>query len=180
MRAAVMVSAVLVVAAAYRYALRGASFVSDAGQVMDETRVIVSGWSLDVVPERYRAAIAAAEDRNGIPEGMLARLLWQESRFRDDVIDGRLASPAGALGIAQFMPATAADMGIDPLDALASIDAAARYLGQLWRRFGNWPDTLAAYNWGQGNVARRGRNAAPVETRSYVASILGDLGIEFA
>lgn len=128
-------------------------------------------------PAEYAPAIAAAEDRNGIPSGMLERLLYQESRYRPEIISGAVRSPAGATGIAQFMPATAADFGINPLDAYQSIDAAGRYLGQLYRRFGTWEQALAAYNWGMGNVARKGMDAAPLETRNYFSQILADLGL---
>jgi len=134
-----------------------------------------AGWQPPGRAAPYLAAIAAAEDSNGIPRNLLARLLYQESRFREDIISGATSSPAGALGIAQFMPATAAEFGLNPLDPYASIAAAGRYLAQLYRRFGNWPEALAAYNWGQGNVSRKGLAAAPLETRNYVAQITGDI-----
>lgn len=135
-------------------------------------------WSADKVPSAYRAAISAAETRNGIPQDMLARLLYQESRFRPDIISGRTRSRAGAIGIAQFMPATAAEWGVDPFDPFSSIDGAGRYLAWLYRRVGTWAGALAAYNWGIGNVLRKGLSAAPVETQSYFGQILADLGID--
>lgn len=127
-------------------------------------------------PQKYAAAIAAAEVAHGLPVDLLARLLWQECRYREDIITGRVKSAAGAMGIAQFMPATAAEMGIDPLDPFAAIDAAARYLASLYRRFGAWDLALAAYNWGQGNLARKGLGAAPAETVRYYSQILSDIG----
>jgi len=81
----------------------------------------------------------------------------------------------GALGIAQFMPATAADLGIDPLDPFQAIDGAGRYLASLYRMFGNWTQALAAYNWGAGNVQRKGLTNAPAETVAYYSSILADV-----
>lgn len=134
-------------------------------------------WQLPAAGEPYRAAIEAAEARYAIPPMMLARLLYQESRFREDIISGRTVSPAGALGIAQFMPATAAELGVDPLNVAQSIEGAARYLAQLYRSTGDWKLALAAYNWGIGNVQRKGIGAAPAETRAYVAGILGDVGL---
>lgn len=128
----------------------------------------------------YLDAIREAEERYGLPPGLLARLLYQESRFREDVITGRVKSRAGALGIAQFMPATAKDLGIDPLDPYQAIDGAGRYLAQLYRRFGRWDEALAAYNWGQGNVSRRGLEAAPEETQRYWREIMSDIGMETA
>ena len=126
-------------------------------------------------PAKYAPAIAAAEGRHGIPKDMLARLLWQESRYREDIITGKVRSPVGALGIAQFMPATAREMGIDPLDPFAAIDAAGRYLARLYRSTGSWAQALAAYNWGIGNVQRKGLAQAPRETRNYYTSILLDV-----
>lgn len=129
---------------------------------------------------KYAPIIAATEIKYGIPTGMLLRLIRQESHFRTDIITGALKSPVGAIGIAQFMPATAKEMGVNPLDPVASIDAAARYLLKIktWLK-GDWSQTVAAYNWGMGNV----RNAvtkygpswlarAPQETRNYVAAIV--------
>lgn len=126
-------------------------------------------------PEQYAGIIAQAEARYSIPPDMLARLLYQESRYRADIITGKVRSPVGALGIAQFMPATAAELGIDPLDPAQAIDGAARYLARLWGIFGNWSEALAAYNWGQGNVKRKGLAAAPAETRTYYTAILSDV-----
>jgi soluble lytic murein transglycosylase-like protein len=73
-------------------------------------------------PEPYNDWIAATEEHYGLPENLLARLLYQECRYREDIISGAVRSPAGALGIAQFMPATARDLGIDPLDPSQAID----------------------------------------------------------
>lgn len=135
----------------------------------------VSLFRLWRAPERYAATVARAEREQGIPQFMLERLLYQESRYRQDIIDGTVKSRVGAAGIAQFMPATAADLGIDPLDPDQAIPGAARYLRRLYNRFGNWTEALAAYNWGQGNVARRGLAAAPRETRTYWTQILADV-----
>ncbi len=137
----------------------------------------MSIWTPPASAGPYLSAIAAAETRYNLPNNMLARLLYQESRFRPEIIDGTKTSAAGALGIAQFMPATARQFGINPLDPFQSIDAAGKYMAQLYRQFGNWGDALAAYNWGPGNVKRRGTAAAPAETQSYFTQILADLGL---
>lgn len=139
------------------------------------TSPVKSALGLWHAPAIYAGAIADAENRYGIPTGMLERLLYQESRYRADIISGAKTSPAGAQGIAQFMPATAAEMGINPLDPFASIDAAGAYLARLYRMFGNWTQALAAYNWGMGNVQRRGLANAPAETVAYYSNILGDV-----
>lgn len=125
----------------------------------------------------YADAITATENRYAIPPSLLARVLYQESRFRPEVISGAARSGAGAVGIAQFMPATAAQLGVDPLNPVSAIDGAGRYLRQQFDRFGDWALALAAYNWGPGNVVKRGMEAAPTETRRYVADILGDVSV---
>lgn len=140
--------------------------------IMTKATSIMELWR---PPMQYAGAIAQAEADNGIPRDVLARLLYQECRYRDDIITGRVRSSVGAVGIAQFMPATARDMLVDPLDPFASIDAAARYLASLHRQTGTWAKALAAYNWGIGNVQRRGLDAAPSETRTYYAAILADV-----
>lgn len=140
--------------------------------IMSTTSNFLGLWK---PPAKYAAAIAQAEDSNGIPQNMLARLLYQECRYRADIISGATTSPAGAQGIAQFMPATAREMGIDPLDPAQAIPAAARYLAQQYRRFGTWTQALAAYNWGAGNVSRKGLDNAPSETRKYFTEILADV-----
>ncbi len=124
--------------------------------------------------ESYATLIDDAESRHGIPPRLLAALLYQESRYRDDIINGVIRSPTGALGIAQFMPATAVEWlgsiqaAIDPTTA---IDGAARYLRWLYGRHNSWRLAVAAYNWGTGNVARKSENMWPDETRKYVAQV---------
>lgn len=184
MRVAVLAGVGLVLAGAYaasqdeEIAATMAEAYDQAGaEVEDMTRQIkhaVTGWSLALVPEQYREPIAQAERLHGIPAGMLARLLWQESRFRPDAVNKK----SGAQGIAQFMPETAAWLGVEPFNALNAINGAGRYLGMLAKQFGgDWAKALAAYNWGPGNVRKKGLAAAPAETRSYYSSILSDLGM---
>lgn len=147
--------------------------VTDALEsIMNTTRNALGLWH---PPAQYAATISATESRYGLPADMLARLLYQESRYRPDIISGATRSPVGALGIAQFMPATAAELGIDPLNPAQAIDGAGRYLSRLFQSFGNWSEALAAYNWGMGNVQRKGLAAAPRETRNYYAQILADV-----
>lgn len=128
----------------------------------------------------YSDVFDDAERANKIPKGLLVEVARKESSFSLDVILGKKKSRVGALGIMQFMPATAADLGIDPLDPSQAIHGAARYLAQLFRRFESWPIALAAYNWGQGNVSRKGIEEAPAETRDYVTTIMGRAGLSWA
>jgi soluble lytic murein transglycosylase-like protein len=125
----------------------------------------------------YVETIAAAEQRYGLPQSLLARVLYQESRYRPDIIQGRTRSSAGAVGIAQFMPATARDLGVDPLNPTSAIDGAGKYLRQLYDALGSWEKALAAYNWGVGNVTRKGMPAAPTETQNYIREILADVDV---
>ena len=76
----------------------------------------------------------------------------------------------------QFMPATAAGMGIDPTDPAQAIDGAAKYLRTQLDRFGSVDLALAAYNAGPGAVQRAGGIPPYAETRNYVTKILGLLG----
>jgi Transglycosylase SLT domain/SPOR domain len=116
--------------------------------------------------------LAQAAIDNDLPEAFFTRLIWQESRF-----DPAAKSPAGAQGIAQFMPQTAAMRGLanafEPLDALRE---SASYLRELRTTFGgNLGLAAAAYNAGPGQVeawlARR--RALPAETRAYVIIVTG-------
>lgn len=141
------------------------------------TKTLSTMWTPPKEAAPYLSAIRAAEQANGLPANMLARLLHQESRYRADIISGKTKSPVGAIGIAQFMPATAKEFGINPLDPFQSIAAAGRYLKQLYNRFGSWDKALASYNWGQGNVSRKGLARAPTETRLYFTQILTDIGL---
>jgi hypothetical protein len=124
------------------------------------------------VPAAYRDAIARAAQRWNVGAALLAAQLYVESGF-----DPLARSPAGAEGIAQFMPGTAAALGLtNPFDAPAAIDAQAHLMRDLLRRFASVPLALAAYNAGAGAVA--GCMCIPPypETRGYVAKILGLLG----
>jgi soluble lytic murein transglycosylase-like protein len=118
----------------------------------------------------FGAEIDAAAARYGIDPGLLRGLVRQESGF-----DPRAHSAAGAMGLTQLMPATAASLGVsDPYDPAQSLDGGARYLRQMLDRFGNDPaKALAAYNAGPGAVARFGGVPPYAETQNYVRNILG-------
>ncbi len=97
----------------------------------------------------YEPLIVAAAERYGVDARLLWAIAYQETRFRP-----RLISPKGARGLMQFMPATAARYGlVNPHDPAQSVDAAARYVRDLTKRFnGNMRLVLAAYNSGEGTV----------------------------
>ncbi len=117
-----------------------------------------------------RVITTAATDRK-IPVDFLTRLIWQESGFRSEA-----TSPAGAQGIAQFMPGTAQERGLaDPFDPEQAVPASAALLSELAARFGNLGLAAAAYNAGPARVANwiAGHGGLPLETRDYVERITG-------
>jgi soluble lytic murein transglycosylase-like protein len=102
---------------------------------------------------------------------LLAAQLFAESNFNPNA-----GSPAGAQGIAQFMPATAAAYGLDnPYDPVASIDAQAHLMSDLLRQFGSAELALAAYNAGPGAVGSCTCIPPYPETQAYVAKIMAML-----
>jgi Transglycosylase SLT domain/D-alanyl-D-alanine carboxypeptidase len=124
------------------------------------------------VPATFAPPIVRAAQRWGVSAPLLAAQLYAESNFNPFA-----RSPAGAQGIAQFMPGTAAALGlVDPFDPGAAIDAQAHLMRDLLGRFGSVPLALAAYNAGPGAVASCGCIPPFPETRAYVARILGLLG----
>jgi len=135
------------------------------GSVID-----ADGTLADDVPygDLFRAAGAA----HGIQPSVLAAVAKTESAF-----DPNAVSHAGAQGLMQFMPGTAADMGVDPLDPASAIDGAARYLSQNLRRFGSLELALAAYNAGPGAVQQHGGIPPFAETQAYVPKVLAAAGL---
>jgi hypothetical protein len=124
------------------------------------------------VPPRFHDPIAKAALRWNVPENVLAAQLYAESGFNPFA-----SSPAGAQGIAQFMPGTARSYGLaNPYDPMEAIDAQAHLMSDLLHKFGKVSLALAAYNAGEGAVARFGGVPPFGETRAYVAKILGLLG----
>lgn len=123
---------------------------------------------------QYLPMYKAASEKYGVPYDILVKQGAQESGFWDQqVIAGNKKSRAGAIGVGQFMPATAERFGIDPRNADQSIDAQAKYMRANYNLLGSWDKALAGYNWGEGNVQRKGMGNLPAETRDYVAKIGG-------
>lgn len=141
-----------------------ATFNSSSAQTMP------SGDEITV--ERICKLIAREANQNGLPPAYFARLIWKESRF-----DAGAVSPAGAQGIAQFMPATAALRQLkDPFDPEQAIPASARYLSKLRIQFGNLGLASAAYNAGEQRVTNwlKKGGTLPLETENYVLDITGE------
>lgn len=112
------------------------------------------------------------EQQYGLPPGLLAVQAQTESGGNAGAV-----SPKGALGLFQFMPETAKQYGIDPLDPTQAAEGAARMNADMLKKYnGDIPSALAAYNWGSGNVDRKGLDNAPEETRNYISNIMAALG----
>jgi hypothetical protein len=121
------------------------------------------------VPNRYAPLLARAAQRWNVSAALLAAQIYAESNFNPFAV-----SAVGAQGIAQFMPGTAAALGLeDAFDAEQAIDAQAHLMRDLLRRFASVPLALAAYNAGPAPVAACGCVPPFPETRGYVARILG-------
>ena len=108
---------------------------------------------------------------HGLPGDLIRAVVWAESGFREDAM-----SPAGAVGLMQLMPGTAAELGVDPLDAAENLAGGARYLRRMLERFEGDPDqlvkALAAYNAGPGPVAEHGGLPPYEETIAYVGRVV--------
>ncbi|WP_407113929.1 lytic transglycosylase domain-containing protein [Bradyrhizobium sp. LMG 9283] len=121
--------------------------------------------------DQFCHALREAAEASGIPVPFFARLLWQESRFRSNEV-----SHAGAQGVAQFMPETAAEVGLDdPFDPMKALPASAKLLRKLRDDFGNLGLAAAAYNAGPGRIQKwlARESELPRETRDYVRIITG-------
>lgn len=114
------------------------------------------------------------EGKYGLPAGLLSSVAATESGG-----DPFAESKAGAKGLFQFMPGTAKDMGLkgrDVFDPHKSADAAARYLRYLLEATGgDLEKTIASYNWGIGNVQKKGMDNLPSETRNYVPKVMAGM-----
>jgi hypothetical protein len=124
------------------------------------------------VPPQYREPILRSAARWAVPPALMAGQLMAESGF-----DPNAGSPAGAQGIAQFMPSTAAAYGLaDPYDPVAAIDAQGHLMSDLLRQFGSPELALAAYNAGPAPVEACHCIPPYPETQAYVTRILALVG----
>lgn len=122
-------------------------------------------------PEQWRGRVAQLAAKYDISPTLLEALVWQESRWRPGAV-----SSAGARGLAQLMPGTARQMGVNPNDPHANLEGGARYLRMQLDAFGGDVEkALAAYNAGPGRVQAAGGIPRIRETQNYVASIMARL-----
>jgi hypothetical protein len=136
------------------------------------------GASTETVEQALCRLIEGAARTQQIPHDLLTKLIWQESSFRP-----RVVSPAGAQGIAQFMPGTARERGLaDPFDPEQAIPKAAEFIAHLAEQFGNLGLAAAAYNGGPARVTSwlAGQGGLPAETRNYVIAVTGRSAEEWA
>jgi Transglycosylase SLT domain/SPOR domain len=121
--------------------------------------------------------LESAAHANGLPVEFFVRLIWRESRFRPTAVGPSTRSGKHALGIAQFMPATAAERNLlDPFNPIEALPKAAEFLKELRDQFGNLGLAAAAYNAGPGRVQAwmAGAASLPAQTRAYVEAVTGN------
>lgn len=122
-------------------------------------------------PAQWRARVAELSAKYDISPTLLEAVVWQESRWRTGAV-----SPVGARGLAQLMPGTARQMGVNPHDPNSNLEGGARYLRMQLDAFGgDIEKALAAYNAGPGRVQAAGGIPRIRETQNYVASIMARL-----
>lgn len=154
------------------------------GAMTDLITSSVAGWKNTGSGSTWVPVLNTAEQAHGIPTDLLARVAYEESHFREDVIRGTKVSPAGALGLMQMEPAYFTSVRV-PIpftdgDVMTQIDEAATQLASLFASTGSWPLALAAYNAGLGNVQKYGGIPPFTETQNYVAQILADVPVSSA
>jgi soluble lytic murein transglycosylase-like protein len=148
--------------------------------VSDMVISAVSGWKNVASGAQWVPPLNAAETQFGIPQDLLARIAYEESHFRPDIISGSTSSTAGALGLMQLEPAYFASVRVPrPFtigDVLAQIQDAAQDLVTNYNALGNWPLAVAAYNAGLSTIQTGNASAAnKAATAKYVADIIGDV-----
>jgi hypothetical protein len=119
---------------------------------------------------QYGSLFQSAASKYGLPASVLQAVAKEESGFNPSAV-----SKAGAQGLMQLMPSTAAGLGVNPFDPAQAVDGAAQILSGNLQRFGSLDKALAAYNAGPGAVDKYGGVPPYEETQGYVNRILDDL-----
>lgn len=142
---------------------------------------ISAQWMGSSNARKWAAALSNAENTFGIPAGLLSRIAYQESRFRQDVIDGTTVSSAGALGLMQLMPqyfdTVQRPIPFSDADTSDQIVQAAQLLASNYNQLGDWTAATAAYNAGAGTINKvlNGSATLPGQTAQYIQQISADL-----
>jgi hypothetical protein len=159
-------------AALFESANAGATGAQDSSLPSDTAAETTIEYKAQESPhDAFCHALREAAENSEIPVPFFARLIWQESRFRSNEV-----SHAGARGVAQFMPETATEVGLDdPFDPFKALPASAKLLRKLRDDFGNLGLAAAAYNAGSGRIQKwlAKQSTLPRETRDYVHIITG-------
>lgn len=118
--------------------------------------------------ENVQDIVNRASEKYGVDEALIKAVIKAESNFNPSAV-----SHAGAQGLMQLMPSTARGLGVqDSFNPEQNVMAGTRFLKDMINRYhGNVDSALAAYNWGPGNVDRKGTGSLPQETREYLAKV---------
>lgn len=111
-----------------------------------------------------KLGLSHLENKYLLPLGLLKYVIEIESKGNPNARSGK-----GASGLFGIMPAAQSGFTGDPLNHIEAAHFAAKTLSSLKQHFGNWGEALAAYNWGRGNVIRKGIHNAPEETKNYLS-----------
>src|SRR5690606_35360606 len=159
------------VSATARPPVAPANEVPAEAALVPEAAVARADLHAGAVPAAYAAKVAELSARFDLSPALIEAVVWQESRWRAGAV-----SPVGARGLAQLMPGTARELGVNPDDPLANLEGGARYLREQLDRFGGDVEkALAAYNAGPGRVTSAGGVPRIRETQIYVSSVMGRL-----
>jgi soluble lytic murein transglycosylase-like protein len=156
---------------------QGSNSAFSQSQTGSQTQPVVAAPAMPNIPQNDLVTLAQQDAiKYGISPVYFVRQIYAESGFNPNAY-----SPAGAIGIAQFIPSTAAALGVNPYDPVSSLDGAARYMATLSNSFGgDYAKALAGYNAGSATVNNAVRNGGanwlslmPLETQNYVFKIMG-------
>lgn len=174
-RAAGGQSGLAVVLSAWLLFGAGAAHAADGSEILGVAAGVKAAGLAAAGPRPFVDTVCplmqAQAEARGLPPMPFVRLIWRESRFNPNAV-----SPKGAEGIAQFMPGTAADRGLDdPFEPKSAIVHSASLLADLNKEFGNFGLAAAAYNAGEERVRGwlAGNRTLPWETRAYVVFVTG-------
>jgi soluble lytic murein transglycosylase-like protein len=121
--------------------------------------------------QRYTSLIGRTAKRYGVDAALVHALIKVESNYNPEAV-----SRAGAIGLMQLLPETAADYGVESREALfdpaINVSAGTRHLKRLLKKYKNISHALAAYNAGEGSAVKFRRTGAYIETRKYVVSVI--------